>query len=610
MSRYPEGQRVRLAPGVEAVPMLHGRMEFAACVRQALLEDPPDAVTVELPATLEGLYRRAVGHLPVLTVLVFPWEDGRPAFVVVSPHDALAEAVRTADELGLPVHFVDQDVDGYPSHLDSYPDPYVVTRLGLGQYAARVEGLGVRGPLDAAREQTMVHQLQRLAAGGARLLHVGGVFHLPALRAGLAGPPVPRPLARVRRRSGVVYALAEETVRTLLCLGEAPHLAAAYEVSRAAGAPPPDRLVQQGHLLRLARERYGQEAGESVSPQELRVLARYARNLAYLSGGMVPDLLQLVTAARGAVDDNFGHAVLELATTYPFKDHGGRLPVRNLTREELEWTWTRAVRLHPHLQRPRPRPSSLPFQRRRQERRKGEWKRRFERGRSGQCSYPPEDLVIEATGRRLQERARSLLTEARARTLPFTTSMLDGVDLRETLRNWHEGRLYVRDAGRTQGAVGSVVVVFDDSEEAATRYPWEMTWWGEHDQESDMAFYATRPEEHVTGPGVARCEYGAFLMTYPPGQLPDVWTDPYYQSAQSRVERLVMAAIEFTREDSVAYVAARPPRSRWRALARRFGKQLVYLPMGALAPAQRRRVRVFHVLAGHEVRGVAAEYIW
>jgi hypothetical protein len=281
-------------------------MEFAGCVRRALRENPPDAVCVELPATIEGPYRQAVAQLPVLTVLVLEWEDDRPAFLLVSPQDGLAEAVRTATELGIPVHFIDQEVRGYPSHLEHYPDPYLVSRLGLEAYVRFTQGLGSPGELDLQREQTMVHHLQGLREQGKRLLYVGGLFHFSGIREGLAGSRVPRPLARVKPRPGQLFAIARETVSTLLCLGEAPHLIAAYEVARRAGTEAPDRVEVLANLLTMARHRYQDETGEEVTPHSLRVLGQFARNLSRLEGDLVPDLIPTVTAARGAVDDNFG----------------------------------------------------------------------------------------------------------------------------------------------------------------------------------------------------------------------------------------------------------------------------------------------------------------
>ena len=60
------------------------------------------------------------------------------------------------------------------------------------------------------------------------------------------------------------------------------------------------------------------------------------------------------------------------------------------------------------------------------------------------CSYPPEDLVIEEYGRFLKQKAKAILSEERVRVEPFTTSILDGIDIRETIRNWHRHKIFVR----------------------------------------------------------------------------------------------------------------------------------------------------------------------
>ena len=111
----------------------------------------------------------------------------------------------------------------------------------------------------------------------------------------------------------------------------------------------------------------------------------------------------------------------------------------------------------------------------------GEWRERWT-GFSI-CSYPPEDLVIENYGHFLKKKGKSILSEERSHTEPFTTSLLDGIDLRETLRNWHEKKIYVRSWQRVSGEVGAVVLIFDEDRD--NRYSYCKTWLGEHQNESD-----------------------------------------------------------------------------------------------------------------------------
>ena len=43
---------------------------------------------------------------------------------------------------------------------------------------------------------------------------------------------------------------------------------------------------------------------------------------------------------------------------------------------------------------------------------------------------------------------------------------------------------------------------------------WCVTWIGEHDQESDMAFYSTPAGQVMDGPGISRCQAGSFTEFY------------------------------------------------------------------------------------------------
>jgi hypothetical protein len=157
-----------------------------------------------------------------------------------------------------------------------------------------------------------------------------------------------------------------------------------------------------------------------------------------------------------------------------------------------------------------------------------------------------------------------------------------------------------------------VVIIFDDDlhgEQGKERYPWKLTWLGEHQQESDMALYATPPGEMLVGPGISRCHHGGFMLTYPPFRLLDVWTDPFFESAATKPEKLLMAALDYSLEKNVVYVAAKPPPARMRSFAERLGKKIIYMPIGSFSPPVLKRLRTFHVLDGHEVRRYAKEYV-
>ena len=158
------------------------------------------------------------------------------------------------------------------------------------------------------------------------------------------------------------------------------------------------------------------------------------------------------------------------------------------------------IRLRRRLPSAKRRLSPLGLKPRKKEKVPGEWASQL--NGNSICSYPPEDLLIEDYGRFLKKKGKSILSEERVRVEPFTTSLLDGIDLRETIRNWHEGKIYVRQFQKIHGEVGSVVVIFDEDRD--DRYPYITTWLGEHQNESDMAFYSTFPFDNLVGPGIGR----------------------------------------------------------------------------------------------------------
>ena len=243
---------------------------------------------------------------------------------------------------------------------------------------------------------------------------------------------------------------------------------------------------------------------------------------------------------------------------------------------------------------------------RKKEKHPGEWAQQT--NGNAICSYPPEDLIIENYGRFLKRKAKSILSEERSRVEPFTTSILDGIDLRETIRNWHQKKIYVRQYDRLHGEVGAVIVIFDEDRD--DRYGYLTTWLGEHQNESDMAFYSTHPFEHIVGPGIGRAEYGGFLMVLPPRRMYDVWADPDYEFAETKPERLLLAGLDYSVERYVVYVAAKPPRTIFRSIAAHLNRKIIYVPIGQLSPTKVKKVRVVHVLDSYARREQAKDFIW
>ncbi|MGD8441396.1 MAG: hypothetical protein PVG53_12740, partial [Holophagae bacterium] len=365
-----------------------------------------------------------------------------------------------------------------------------------------------------------------------------------------------------------------------------------------------DRIALGRAVFRIAGASWQNQTGNSIAPWQRRLFFDVSRRYARVQGLLAPGLYEWVVAARGIADDNLAWETFAAARAYPWQTDAAEIETARVDGDMLD-LGTRTVRFRRRFFRVKQR--LVPVRTRPTTDDPKEWIDAFDA--SGICSYPPEDVVVEDYGRYLQHKAVSILSAETERSEPFTTSMLDGLDLRETLLRWHEGRVWVRELGRAPGAAGSVVAVFDE-DRGGTAYPYLLTWLGEHAQESDMAFYATDPTQQIVGPGIMRATYGGFLLTSPPGRLYDVWRDPDYRGARSKAEVLIMAAVDYSREKLVVHLGPSPPSDAMRTYAAHQGKRLVHIPLGSVSPVTVRRIRVVHILAGRDTREVAADYVW
>ena len=126
---------------------------------------------------------------------------------------------------------------------------------------------------------------------------------------------------------------------------------------------------------------------------------------------------------------------------------------------------------------------------------------------------------------------------------------------------------------------------------------------------STLCFFATNFMDNVIGPGIGQAVYGGCFLLYPPRPIPDVWQDPRFSDARNAEERLIAGALCHSREKRVVVVAPHPPLARWRRTARRYKKQIVYIPLKRFSLQTLERLRRFHVLNGRDVRSYAAKFI-
>ena len=607
------------------VPIVHQRATFAALVRLMAFELQPDAIAVELPATLEHWVIRGAMRLPRLSAVA--WEDagreGELALLPIDPCDGLIEAVRLGCQHQIPLTFLDLDLPGLRERHQPVPDEIIADRAGLARYVEAFGPLLASSADDAAaqtRERAMAAGLRELSARHARVLCVLGLAHYEGVRrrleSGDAGAPA-APEDVVRERPEVkLLDLAADSVSEALV--EIPHLAWLHEQEREeqmmTGEGRYDRLEALATLLREASEEYGERHHERINLTQWRGVFQFSRNLAMVQGRVTPDLYELMMAARGCVDGDYACELSQLAALYPPQqdppeDGLPRLRLRRgrafIDGEE------RKFRTRPLWEAPPSELVRLRLRRRPDRQMMEIWKRQWAQDpdHNGICSWPPEDELQENFMQFVRKRALQVLSEDRRRVEPFSTSLLDGLDIRETMRNWHTGRLYVQAEYPPQGEVGAVVIIFEEQpiEEGPS---WRSTLYAENRNESDISFYATPLGEQVVGPRISRTEFGGLLSIFPAAQIPDIWMFPIGGAIESCSDALGLAAVLFSPARYLAWVAATPPRALIRRLAERHHKHIIYLPLHTFSRRHLRRVRRFHVLGGRDVRGWARDYIF
>ena len=652
-----------VVPGVHLFPVVHERLDLTSVVRAVLDELQPAGVAVELPIGLTELVLRAVRRLPKVS-LVLSERAGEDALAWVSiVGDPFAEAMRWASELGKPVFFVDPDIPYEHKRRDPVPDPYALWSLGPQKFLELLVEQGDAAPRsdsDRQREAGMAHRIKEargVCPSGPLLALLGAAHVRPVTRA--LGEATAEPFARVKRSQAELRHLHPDSFTAML--PDPPLAHSVFELLRS-GNPPeevdlestlsrqvswiqhglrvitgekdertrerpmniaryaaahahrtalasrrvPDRAALQNVAWRIGASSYERQTRETVQPWQRKMFVDFGRRYARLQGMLVPGLFEWAVAARGVGDDNLAWEVFDVARTYPWQQSTAEIATAHVDGDQLD-LGTRKIRFRKRFFRVKQRPVRVPVRERPTTDDPEKWLDAFDP--TGLCSHRPEDVVIEDYARYLQTKAVSLLSTERKRTEPFTSTLLDGIDLRETLRNIHEKRIYVQELGRSPGDAGSVVVIFD-RDLGGNSFPYCMTWLGEDEQESDMAFYSTDPADQVVGPGIMRATYGGFMMTYPPRRVLDVWQDREYRFAKEKAEVLLMAGVDYSEEKLIVHLAKEPPAPAMHQYAAAQKKRILHIPIGSMSPVTVKKIRVVHLLAGRDKREIAKEYVW
>jgi hypothetical protein len=340
-----------------------------------------------------------------------------------------------------------------------------------------------------------------------------------------------------------------------------------------------------------------------------RAMMQYLRNWAIIREHLFPTLDQVALTALNFMNEEYASILLEFARMYPFVDATETYPTVYHDASN-QFFGPGSIWFKNRQSSRRKSWIQLPIKHRPMERYPGEWRRAWDSNSLGLCSFPPEDKIEEDFFNQMRNKTIAILEEKHVKIHEFKDSLMDGVEFRETMRKKILGKLYVKEIIPVIGKAGGVVIVFDPDEEKH-RYGNMITWWAEHNQESDMAFYATYPEENIIGPGIARIELGGLVSIFPAKRIPDIWSYFYeYRDELKKHEILLLAAIVFSDEKFLPYIANEAPSKRMEAIANEYNKIIMHIPLWKMSKESIDSVRFLHVLRSKSTRAYAKNYIF
>ncbi len=623
----PFPELLKIGPHVMALPIVHGSGDFAWEIRRIMMQYDFDCVAVPIPDSFRKGVENGILKLPVPSVVVQKsgaTQDYDPdsnndsddeeadyvtSYVPVDPCQGVIAALRVAMEERLPRKYIDLETHEYEPHSANLPDPYALKQLSVEKFAAAVAPFLEPGTSDQwrARVAHMAWQLRELSVDHKRILFVVNIVDWPWIREAFGDRDL-QPQTHENTRDPEHFGVEEDTLYFLM--REIPFIANLYENARRELDDDANLSIDGvKELLISARDDYVDEYGNrarKLTPSLMSRMLTYIRNLTLIGHRLSPQLSDIVVAAKQVAGDGYARVVLETAKQYDFHEAEDSLPYCRMGIDRIAMPDDEVTKAINRLPGPPLRWTTIEIQPKPDAQARKDWKQKW--NPFSQCSWPPEDDLIERFRRTVFDRASEVLGADLAKTEKFTTSVKDGIDIRDTVRNWHTNDIYVKVLPPNQGKLDVAVMLFDSPADPR-EYPWRTTWFAEHQDESTLAFFGTDFQSQPVGPGICLAHYGGAMFIYPPVMIPDIWQDPRLDFATTLEERLISAACMYSTCRQVALLSPAPPGQAWKQIAKHYKKTLVHLPLSKFGDSTIQQLRMVHVLNGKEVRSYASDFI-
>ena len=149
------------------------------------------------------------------------------------------------------------------------------------------------------------------------------------------------------------------------------------------------------------------------------------------------------------------------------------------------------------------------------------------------------------------------------------------------------------------------------------KFRYNITFFAEHNEESDLVFYSTEPGENLIGPGISIIKLGGILSEFPPPSFsPKGFWDCFnpdmnfiFHNCFFKSERLLLNAIHQSSGKYLLYIAKKRPNKIFYKIAREKRKEILFVPFSSFSPSTLNKVKYMHILAGKDRRKIADRFI-
>ena len=604
-----------------AIPSIHSRVYFSLAVRDAFEKFRPDAIAIEHPYSFNNALREAVSRLPYISIIIREF-NSEAVFIPIDPADSIIEAIRIAIDEEIPFFPIDKDITSVNTNIHYLmPDDFLLKNIGLEEFYKQVKSnyQFFSTKEDKEREIYMAKNLYKLSKKYDKVLFVVGMSHWDNIVKHLKDFEKHSIKIEIEDQKELeeeiiykepkVYNIEKESIKKML--GEFPFTTYMYELYRNNELEVFDKAHIIETIFKEAKLRYKLP----ISLLQQKNMMKYLRNICVLDNHIMPDYIDMLTVAKCMINNDYALEVMNGMDFYLYYKEDENYPNIKLNRDPntngIEGLLkNKKIKLHQYDNIWKTSLKRVSIKKRPKETYEGEWEDAWNK-RTNLLSHIPEDVLMERHMNILRNKIKNMLIDDKIKVEPFSISIKDGIDMRETIRNYYKKEIYVREIPKLKGDIGHMVVIFDEDNDID--YNWNIVWYSEAHDDSDLILYSTEPGNKLVGPGISKCYFGGYASLMPPQTPYDVWRTFDSLKAEGIVEKfadlLLYTAITYSVDKYLGYIAPTPPSDILKNIAKERGVEIIYVPLTTFSSETLRKLRHFHVLGNKRLRSIADKYI-